>query len=68
MCSAVVRVALLALLPLSACGQETYPCCVEGLVETCECPRGTNCVLPPVLDNGDGICEMADTGDSASGG
>lgn len=67
--STVVRAALLTSCSfMLSCAQETYTCCVEGLVETCECPRGTNCLVPTVVDHGDGTCDSVDTGDSASGG
>lgn len=61
-----LRWILLALTPLAtSCAQETYTCCVDGLIETCECPSDANCLTPQIIDNGDGTCQQADTGDGA---
>lgn len=66
--SSLKRSVVFAALSLTAaCAQETYTCCVDGLIETCECPGDANCLTPQIIDNGDGTCQMADTGDSSGG-
>ena len=68
MTSSLNRVVVFAVIFLAAaCSSETYTCCVDGLIETCECPSDANCLTPQILDNGDGTCQMADTGDGAAG-
>ncbi len=63
---------LAALSVLTACERQTYACCIDGVVETCTCPRRDLCMVPNIQANADGTCDegqpydSGDTGDSAA--
>ena len=59
---------LAALSVLTACERQTTTCCIDGVVETCTCPRRDLCMVPNIRANADGTCDEGQPGDSGDTG